>query len=1066
GEQVIIAEHDLYDIDRNLLDALGIFEFTMGIKVEKDGIIKVNDVHYHPKIMRNPSQKAVYEKIGNIVRIDDEYFLLSSSQAELLNEIAAYNSDEERTRDFREQYAVVHKIKDLMRTHELPVDDSYAGYNPVFVSDIELGIKTISDEEIELYPRLLEEAADFTPAFNEQFDRISAIHNSYHIEYGGQTYDLVLSEANQETLAGIRKHKNKKGKAEITRFLDEVEDHIPHIKYSKRVIGWGPVKMPALAREASPLIWVEEIDEEGQIETSLSVTATDGQPIQIPLDLDPTPLEEAWQQATDREEETVQISIEGQPVQVSREQLGQVIQVIRQYHEDAAVIKEPVAEKPIAMEEPRPKTDASFVQIKEQFTELEYIEEVAPLPLASLEIPRAVAEQQEWSLFDYQQVGLSWLQNLYYSIENGEGKLSVQRPAGGLLADDMGLGKTIQILSFLVWLHEKGILRNALLIMPKTLIKNWTSEADFYAKSKGEIEKFFPKGELSPVAFIDSQQLRTRLGFYPLQEYIELARHNIVVTSYETIMNYCKTERHFQQTFGIVDWDVIVCDEAQRIKNPRTKRTIAVKALKAGVKIACTATPVENYMDELWSICDWILPGTLGSLSQFRKEYVHKKEAGGVEVHNSIADKLRNHYIRRTKDEVLHDRLPTKTIVVEKIAASSQQAMAYKQVQRSIRQDKHILGYIGRLIGMMSHPEFGIAGGEFRDPLRTMEAAPKFEWLHRTLAEIRERQEKVILFTPSKWIQRAIQKFVVQTMALPHVPIINGDTHINARLQDIDRAQAGRGFGVMILSPEVAGFGLNITEFNHVIHFSRGWNPAKENQATDRVYRIGQQKPVSVYIPVMTWGDPGASTYSSNEDYYSDEVFPERPTPEENLDILMRRKGSMLKNFFSVAASINPQDLLQGILIEDRSEGHRLGLLEVMSMCDHYQFEALVALLFEQMGYDTRLTPRTNDYGVDLIAEKGDDPPLLLQITRTDPVPVHKIKEVIAAQAIYQERLKRDCALGIVLSSYLPKPSKKWTMKHHIEVFDWSFLNQWNHKTEFGYPEVLARDNERVAVVG
>ncbi|MFD0960579.1 DEAD/DEAH box helicase [Paenibacillus chungangensis] len=406
-------------------------------------------------------------------------------------------------------------------------------------------------------------------------------------------------------------------------------------------------------------------------------------------------------------------------------------------------------------------------------------------------------------LFDHQVHGYRWLI-----------KLSSERQ-GGLLADDMGLGKTLQVIAYLLYQHEQGLLGPTMIVTPIALIENWIQE----------IEKFAPTMRKEVYVHRGSQRLRDDQL---------LSSFGIIITSYDTL-------KLDQMILGKIKFRNIVCDEAQNAKSHASQRSHALRAMQANFRLAMTGTPVENSLEELWSIMDYVQPGYLGSLREFRKRYIETSD------YDSLVDTLKPHYLRRTKEEVLKDRLPRK-VVHEPITveASVEQKQLATTMVASIANNKlEILNVLGRLRQLYGHP------GAVYPPYEELESSrvPKLAHLFTILDSARERGEKVLVFTEFRRIQYLLKRAIMQRYGV-RVPIISGETSNRQAVvlefnQSID-------FGVMILSQKAAGVGLTITSANHVIHYTRWWNPAVENQATDRAYRIGQTKDVYVHHMITT----------------------------------------------------------------------------------------------------------------------------------------------------------------------------------------------------------------------
>lgn len=414
-------------------------------------------------------------------------------------------------------------------------------------------------------------------------------------------------------------------------------------------------------------------------------------------------------------------------------------------------------------------------------------------------------------LFPHQELGVRWL------------SLLASRETGGLLADEMGLGKTVQVLAHVARLGERGELQPSLVVCPKTLVPVWCEELNRFLP--GAVR--FAAIEGGPVA---AEMLR---------------KLDLVLCSYDVL-------RRNQLEMGRVDWQLVVCDEAQYVKNPTAQRTSSTKALKVKHRVALTGTPVENGLVEFWCILDFVAPGLLGSWKQFRDRFerpfsLAEDPEEQERITAELLQNLGHHYLRRAKDEVLRN-LPPREFRVLEVPLSPSQLSQYVQIARRAKSAGRgaVLAAIHRLFLVCGHPQtlcgntemFGYVAGD----------CPKLDRTIDLLEDIRKQGEKAIIFT--RWIalQEILRAAIEQVFGLP-VDVINGRTQ-GDRTQIVERFSRKPGFNVLILSHDVGGVGLTITAANHVIHYTRPWNPAKEAQATDRVHRIGQEKPVTVYYPI------------------------------------------------------------------------------------------------------------------------------------------------------------------------------------------------------------------------
>lgn len=386
---------------------------------------------------------------------------------------------------------------------------------------------------------------------------------------------------------------------------------------------------------------------------------------------------------------------------------------------------------------------------------------------------------------------------------------------GVCLADDMGLGKTIEIIAFLEKLKENSV-GSILIIVPATLIPNWKSELCKFAPS---LDYFIIKGNNAPR---DTE-----------------CRAFITITSYQQALklDYLNT----------VSWDVIILDEAQGIKNYYTSQSQKIKSLNGKMKIAMTGTPIENNALELWSIFDFLNPGLLGTKEEFLRLYT-----SGIDAHKIIKRHIQPFILRRLKtDKSIISDLPEKNEIEVKIQLSKEQIVLYRKVidemNNTLRcmQDKRraanvVLVTINKLKQICNHPSQFLGKSEYPE-----EQSGKFLMLRNICETINAKKEKVIVFTQYKEVIPAIER-LLETIFGKKGLVLHGDVSLPERERRINSFQAGES-SFIVLSLKVGGVGLNLTAARNVIHFDRWWNPAVENQATDRVYRIGQKHNVNIF---------------------------------------------------------------------------------------------------------------------------------------------------------------------------------------------------------------------------
>ena len=412
----------------------------------------------------------------------------------------------------------------------------------------------------------------------------------------------------------------------------------------------------------------------------------------------------------------------------------------------------------------------------------------------------------------YQKIGYSWLvQNIRYGF-------------GSILADDMGLGKTIQVLSAILYYKEKNLLedRTVLIIVPPTLISNW----------ENEIKKFTP----NLAYFIYHGSNRS----FPLEKY------DIMLTSYGVI-------RLDLDMFIDEQWFLCVIDEAQNIKNPNTEQTKAIKSVPATNKIALTGTPIENKLMDYWSIFDFTNKGYLSTKDNFKRQFVMPIEKlEDEEVLDELKTIAKPFVLRRLKtDEEIKKELPEKFINDIYCTLTKKQIVLYNAIleeiffdienSKGIQRKGIILKILTALKQTCNHP------AQFLDIKKPkISESGKMELLVNLLENILGADEKVLIFTQYVEMGKLIQELISKKFKR-EVLFLHGSQTRKEKAHIIDTFQEDDDYKILVATLKTGGTGLNLTAAQNVIHYDLWWNPAVENQATDRVHRIGQENDVMVY---------------------------------------------------------------------------------------------------------------------------------------------------------------------------------------------------------------------------
>lgn len=415
----------------------------------------------------------------------------------------------------------------------------------------------------------------------------------------------------------------------------------------------------------------------------------------------------------------------------------------------------------------------------------------------------------------YQQDGLNWLWALH------------TLGFGACLADDMGLGKTVQILAFLSVLRRKSPNAVSLLVLPASLLSNWQQE----------IHKFLP--DLKVCGAHPSMQ---KGGKVKALTQDEAGKYDLVITTYALSSR--------RQWFKEVNWTYIILDEAQAIKNPSTRQTRSIKTLQSKNRIVMTGTPVENRLGDIWSLFDFLNPGLLGTAKQFTAftKSLDETPANYGKLRNTV----KPYILRRLKtDKKIISDLPDKVEMKTWSKLSKRQVVLYRELVFSLElalQDSEgiqrkglVLSSLMKFKQLCNHPDQYL-GQQTYNP----EESGKFQRLRELCETIYEKRERVLVFTQFQELTEPLNHFL-QSIFKRKGSVLHGGVPVKKRKEIVSEFQKDHYTPFMILTIKAGGVGLNLTNANHIVHFDRWWNPAIENQATDRAFRIGQTKDVLVH---------------------------------------------------------------------------------------------------------------------------------------------------------------------------------------------------------------------------
>jgi superfamily II DNA or RNA helicase len=616
------------------------------------------------------------------------------------------------------------------------------------------------------------------------------------------------------------------------------------------------------------------------------------------------------------------------------------------------------------------------LQVHPNFEAVDYRARSRPRGGQGLE---AVSDLVRNNPYPHQRTALEWL--LAHWTEGSP---------GALLADDMGLGKTFQTLAFLAWVRSlmvRGLYprRPFVVVAPTGLLTNWQEEEREHIQRPGLGRMVEAFGPWLRVLKTKGDSLDGGGPDLPVLHEARLRDAGWVLTSYETWRDY-------QLSFGRIRWAIAVFDEVQKVKNPKAGVTEAAKAVNADFTLALTGTPVENRLADLWCVVDLVQPGRLGSLKEFSHTYETPAltEASGevASLKAEILEKPPPLMLRRMKEDHL-EGLPEIFHHAEKRPMPTMQAEAYAQAVRSYQEEAgnpgQMLKLLGRLRSISLHPT---EQGGTSDPSYIRSSA-RLRVLFEVLEEVHGRGEKALVFVESREMQAALIGILQRHFGLSERPlVINGAVSGHKRQERVHRFQRRRGFDVMLLSPKAGGVGLTLTAANHVIHLSRWWNPAVEDQCTDRVFRIGQSKPVHVYYPLA--------------------VHPEfeQHSFDLTLDELMRWKRAMGRAVLAPDA-LSPdeiRDLFEATIRQGAPRRSPADLPAVDTM-EPLAFERWVMGILQGLGYTVDRTPSTHDHGADAVARGHEvGPDLLVQCKHTQSqrsIGPEAVREVLAAMGAY-----------------------------------------------------------------
>ena len=1077
----------IYLLDENDFEFFNLPEYFTGyINIDTEGHFQgKNGIKYNYEI--TDSIKNYYIRFGNIIESGNIKKILPKEQYKLIKEINLYNNGENTKLAF-EQYKIIHEInkkKDF-------VDIIMSGYlkksNDLEIID-NIVIDFIENEngEIELIPKIESFSEEDNKKLEKQFKNARIGKSYYEIEINNKKLKIVINETIKKTINTIKKYDGKISKSEFinrsSNFFEEeiLESENISLNYGPRVKGLGYLSYrPSPAPNNSDIDWFNK---------ELPRIYTDENSIK----LEPQNLSYLEQQLekikgsnnkielefnVDNEKKIISLNEENLSNEIKKlknsmkdimdykrsKQVNEIIDLMKDsknkeyveyngnYIKFVASETQWVKKYLISLVDKEEKGDKKkkrkekVLLLEDNINQIDYSEANKENKEDNFKLIIPKSLRKEIKLLEHQEEGVKKLEFLY-----SESKVN-----GILLADDMGLGKTIQILVFLAYLKEINELLPSLIVLPTSLIDNW----------KDEIEKFFESNTFK------LKSIKGRVNKALVDDFLN---YDLILTSYETLrINHVK--------MGKIKWSAMVCDEAQKIKNPSTLVTTAVKTQNVKFKIVSTATPIENNLQDLWCLVDLAKPGLLYSLKEFKKRYLSKKvqtkeksffrEEKKQNLNDELQNKLGNSFIRRMKEDALNKQgrtFPKKIIKYIEIRPSNKQIENLNILKNMRDAGTPVLSIIQGMLMSCSHPKITANNTlDFNETLLINESN-KLAYIEEILMNIKEKNEKVIIFTKYKKMQRILS--IVINKWFGYAPkVINGESNTSVRRNVLKEFQESKGFKIIILSPEAAGVGLNITEANHVIHYTRHWNPAKEEQATDRAYRIGQKKDVFVYYPIVSFNNSSEKvnelTFNNNDEWINAQINMDTSegSPEEKLNKLILKKKKILKDFFFAASTEFTSKELEEDLFgyKDIKKDVFLKITDIDNI-EWDLFEALSVLIIEKMfnGYGY-LTNKGSDKGIDgLVFTPKDN--ILIQSKKSSSKTGRKaFNEIVGGQIQYEKVLnKKFNKLFIITNADIAKTLKELEDDKLIEVIERKKLAEFLNNNNIKLSELIEKNKDR-----
>jgi len=969
------------------------------------------------------NQPVHLERKGCFVRRGTETYRLDVQTFALVNAVEAFNALSPQEKAGTDSLLRFAQIKGLAEEIGAEIDEYIHRERVIVPSRVGLDVIVGEDQRITFVPKV-----DGVPdhSLREAFLAVDDVDSCYTCPVGGgERVRVVLTDEQRQVFKRMQRvrHVGRTERTEILRNPVAVFDgisgavEINTADFGPRVFGIGDfpfVARPYLRFSATGVFDDPDAGDmpgRSRFEAGIACNYADGSNEQVAFSSRKEILDLNAAANHSFRSGLGEVSFRGKSIVVDRPFLASLEELVGR-----------ITARPGAGAAQKKEAERRFLLIYTNEEQLEYEEDLSEgAGDEDLDLPSSLLPSAQ--LRDHQRRGVAWLQRNFRLGRHG-----------CLLADDMGLGKTLQTLTFLAWLIEQGHLSEQssnpkcapwnpiLIVAPVILLESevWIKDMRQFFRNDGAVFK--------PWVTLHGKQLKTHrisvrgsetLIGTPVLDLTALRKYRVVITNYESLTNY-------QHSFARMKdgWTVVVTDEAQEYKTPGTKISHALKSLSPRFRLAATGTPVETRLLDVWNIFDFLQPGRLlRSSSEFSKRFEHTdKSTGGTPLKSQIDDLRKTlrfgkpdaFVLRRSKVDILKD-LPQKHEHRLECNLSEDQRRWHLELLRRAREagdGSHPLLLLQQLMRVSQHPKV-FPRYEPVQPDEALSLCPKLAQLVQTLQKIRVKKEKALIFTRSLDMQQLLAE-VLQAKLDVRAEIINGATSRfggdkagqQTRHAILDRFRESPGFDLLILSPDVAGIGLTLVEANHVFHYGRWWNPAKEAQTTDRAYRIGQTKDVHVYYLIGV--DP----------------LRQFKTFDERLEALIARRRSLAADFLAPMPeeAANAQELYSELVEAPRVASPTMPRLgqEGIRLLPWDSFEALTAYLWSRDNKQVVLTPKTGDEKVDVLAFK-DRTVELIQCKHTmwgAPVDVDAVFEMIQAFDGYRARRFRQ-RRGLIFRMYL-----------------------------------------------